>query len=193
MADAEYQLHDVIAAINQELATVRYPVVDTSTITIADEQSEYNLPSDCHDLRQVYYEVQEDTNEHLWSPLRSWSVEKTAAGTADKLIINYHGIGSDYDLKLVYVKRHSPLYSDTDKLDETVKMERIVPGAVSHLLLRSLMDMNTADENIGQFINLWEERAQRARIEHDPRLPPVHGQVLEISTLNREADIEETF
>ena len=99
VADAEYQLHDVIAAINQELATVRYPVVDTSTITIADEQSEYNLPSDCHDLRQVYYEVQEDTNEHLWSPLRSWSVEKTAAGTADKLIINYHGIGSDYDLK----------------------------------------------------------------------------------------------
>jgi len=191
IADTEYEISDIIAAINQELMTVYYPVVDTSTITIADNQSEYTLPSDCHDLRQVYYEVQDDADEHLWARYTDWEVEKTAAGSADTLIIDYHGIGSDYVLKLIYVKRHDSLYSDSDTLDETVRMERVVPGAVVNLLLRSLMDMNTADENIGDFINIWERRAERARQMHNPRLPGIDGKVMSLGTLNRTAQVQD--
>lgn len=191
IADKEYPLNVIIDAVNQELTMTRYPKTDTSTITIADEQTEYDLPSDCDDLRQVYYEVEEDSNKHLWTRFPNWDVQKTSTGSADKLIINWHGIASDYDLKLVYVTYHSAVYNDDDNIDESIPLARIVPAAVRNLMLRNLQDMNTADEAYGNFINMWEQRAERAKLRHPIRLPARDGKVMALGTSDQEAEVEE--
>ena len=191
IADKEYPLNAIIDAVNQELTMTRYPKTDTSTITIADEQTEYDLPADCDDLRQVYYEVEEDSNKHLWTRLPNWDVQKTATGSADKLVINWHGIASGYDLKLVYVTYHSAVYNDDDNIDESIPLARIVPAAVRNLMLRNLQDMNTADEAYGNFINMWEQRAERAKLRHPIRLPAIDGKVMALGTSDQEAEVEE--
>jgi len=190
IADKEYPLDRITDAINQELTSIRYPKTDITTITIADEQSEYDLPSDCHDLRQVYYEVEEDSNEHLWTRFPNWEVQKTATGSADKLVINWHGIASDYDLKLVYVTRHSAVYDDSDTIDESIRIERIVPSAVVNLMLYNLQDMNTANESYGKYLDMWMNRAEQAKLYYPIRLPPIDGKVMALGTSDREVKVQ---
>ena len=177
ISDKEYPLDAIQNAVNDVLTSIRYPKVDTSTISISANQSEYTLPSDCHDLRQVYFQTQDDDNEHDWVPFNNFDVEKTATGSADTLILNHHEITAGYSVKLVYVGWHSALYSATSQIDESIDIRRIVPGAVVNLIYRNLQDMNKASESIDKFIDRWERRAEFARIRFPIRLPPKMGKI----------------
>lgn len=182
--DKEYRLTKLISAVNYVLTDIRVPKVDTSTVEVASGQSEYTLPTDCHDLRQVHYQWEDDTNDNQWVSV-NFNVEKTAKGSANTLILPSYGLNAGRKIRLTYVTDHAYLYDDTDEIDEHIPLSRIVPEAVEYLLLQSLMDMNTADENIGRFINMWSEKAERARMTHRVPLPPKRGNVLALETANK--------
>lgn len=177
VASAKYPLDWIIDAINQELTMMRYPVVDTSSITISSGQSEYTLPAAVHDLRQVYYQHHDDADDNQWVKI-NFDVEKSATGSANKLLLPSYGLNSGNDIKLVYITRHSAIYNDSDQIDESIKLERIVPQAIVNLLLRYMEDQNTEDRTIGQRINYWDNRAREMKLEYPMRLPARQGKFL---------------
>lgn len=183
VADAEYPIDLLEDAINSELTMLRYAKVDTSSITIVDEQSEYTLPTDCHDLRQVYWQTNDDANENLWVKLNNWTVEKTATGSANTLIIDHHGIAEDYDLKLVYVTRHGALYDDAGQIDESINIQRIIPSAVLYCIYNKFEDANkSSSKGMERLIQRWEREEEMARLRYPIRLPAKDGMVMALGT-----------
>jgi len=191
LLDREFTLDEIISAINSTLSMMKYPKTDTTTVTIADDQSEYDLPTDCHDLRQVYRPLNDDTNENLWLELYGWKLEKTASGTADKLIIDHHGIDTGDTLKLVYCLYHDPVYASDSEVDDWLPEAVIIAESVVYLLMNSAENINTSEKNLGSRLEFWDKRRERAHERFPIRLPQRRGTVL-ITDTRDEVDVELT-
>ena len=137
IADNEYPLNDIISQINAALDDMG-PVVftDTTSVTIADNQTEYTLPTAIvgGELKEVWFQNDDsDSDDNRWTPVYNWYVQKTATGTADELILPYQ-FASGYDLKLVYTANHAELYDVTDKLSEDIDIRQVVYRATLNML-----------------------------------------------------------
>ena len=137
VADDEFPLYTIVSQINRSLADMgRIVYTDTTTITIAADQTEYTLPTGLAggDLKEVWIQGDDDdADANLWIPIRNWYVQITATGTAEELILPYQ-YATGYDLKLVYVAPHPELRLYTDKLSEFVPLNNIVYPSVLNLL-----------------------------------------------------------
>ena len=171
VADKWVPLNIIISQINSALLDLgAVPIVDTTTVTIADQQTEYSLPVAAGlDLRQVLIQGQTtDSNDNRWKEIVGWHVLNAApAGTPILVLDNQYSTG--YDLMLVYMGQHAMLSASTDALSEHVPIERVVyPAALQCLYyLAQRTGWNKWDKFIGRF----EQRVETIRQTRPIRIP----------------------
>jgi len=151
---------DVIAAVNAGIraAGETWPVqtVDTTTITLAADDYEYNLPAGLVRLLGVW--VQGDTDE-AWQqvPGRNWHV----AGTAGAQVLYFDsldGVDDGDDCRLDYLARLSELSADSSNLGIGEPAEREAVEFVTTWALYWLHDMaaSRAPESAGYRAHLTQ-------------------------------------
>ena len=137
VADVQFPRDTIVSQINRSLSDMgRVVYTDTTTITTADNQTEYTLPTGlaAGDLKEVWLQTEDsDADDNRWTIVKNWYIQVTATGTAEELIFQYQ-YASGYAIKLVYVAPHPELSLYTDKLSETVPLNNIVYPAVLNLL-----------------------------------------------------------
>lgn len=153
----------IISQINSALLDLgAVPTTDTTTITIADNQTEYTLPAAAgRDLRQVFLQtVDDDADDNRWEEIRGWRLKQAAPGTADTLILDRQ-YPSGYDLMLVYMATHAQLSASTDAMNEHIPVERVViPAALQCLYY---LAQKTGWNKWDQFIRRFETRTEQIR------------------------------
>ena len=163
VADDKVPLHIIIQKINQALTDLgAIPYTDTTSVTIADDKTEYTLPAAANlDLRAVYIQMEDDdTNDNQWREILTWSVERQDPGNADLLILQEQYL-SGYDLKLEYMANHADLFTYTDPLSEHVPAERVIyPAIVECLKYRK---QRTRWRDFDADIARYEAKAEQVR------------------------------
>jgi hypothetical protein len=134
VADGEYSIDTIIQHVNRVLSTIQVRTEDVTTVDTAEGQTEYTLPSGILDESiQVYLELNDDANDHQWMPVHDWYIEETGTGVAKKLIFKTQPLYAT-DVKIVYWIPHPALSVNTDKLRESVNIDRVVFATVLSLL-----------------------------------------------------------
>lgn len=137
IADDEFPLDLLISQISRSLTGMgRIVYTDTTTITTADNQTEYTLPGGlaAGSLREVWLQGEDnDANDNRWTRIYNYEIQRTATGTADEIIFQYQ-YASGYAVKLVYIAPHPNMYSISSKLSETIPLPNIIYPAVLNCL-----------------------------------------------------------
>lgn len=119
---------NLIELLNEALRDLGpIPTVDKATITTAAAQTEHSLPVAANlDLRRVWFQNEtSDANDNQWTEIYNWWVERTATGTADLLHTEYQYTSGSL-LMLEYMAHHATLNVTTDKLNESIPLERVI-------------------------------------------------------------------
>lgn len=179
IASSRYPLDWLIDAINMALTDMKYPVTDTSITTVTNT-SEYDLPASVVDLRVVMISTNDEADNNEWKFVpANWEMQKTATGTANKLVFD-RDLTSGETLKLVHVKYHDELYTASGQIDEFIQLPRIIPTAVVHIITGLLMDGTTGDKALETGLAIWREREARAEAKHYRPLPRIQGKIVKV-------------
>lgn len=159
VAGIRYPLQLLSQKINEVLTTIPIQKDDITTITIADGQTEYSLPSDVWDLKEVWAQTNtDDSNDTRPEKLYDWDMQKSATGTANKLVLGRQ-FSTDTILKLVYLTDHQVLRSASDKLDTTIHVNRVLYDAAVRCLLWYKTKVGDSDTSVNDLLNLYQGMA----------------------------------
>jgi hypothetical protein len=158
IARPRYPLSLLTSKINEVLRQIPIQKDDISTVTIAADQTEYSLPSDVWDLKQVWAHTDDDTNATQPVQIFDWSVKKSATGTANVLMLERQ-FDADTLLTLKYLASHQTLRAATDKLDDTIHPDRVIYNAVVASLIWRKAKIGQLDENENQLLNYFQSLA----------------------------------
>lgn len=161
-----YPLELLIQKINEAFGVIEK--TDTTTIAIVDQQLEYSLPSDLLELRQVY--IQGDTTVNDWQLVTDYGVQKSATGTANKVIFKRQ-FSAGLLGKLVYTAYHGTLRVATDKLDDSIHIDKIIYNAAVGCLLWRKARVGDSDLSVNDLLNYYQNLANAKNDEFAQVLP----------------------
>lgn len=127
-------LQVIVQQINRAIMDLGpVPYADVTSITTAEEQTEYALPIAAkRDLYQVRVQTNDDVNDNRWQKVPNWGIEQADPGAAPRLIIPQYPAG--YQVKLVYLADHPELQVASAVLSEYIPLERVIYPAVLYCL-----------------------------------------------------------
>ena len=169
VARPRYPLQILIQKINEAVGGV-IEKTDTSTVVIAADQTEYSLPANVLDLKQVWIAADDDTNANGWQKLYDYDVEKSVTGTADKLIFSHQYL-ADTAIKLVYLTYHDTLRLSTDKLDDSIHIMKVIANAAVGCLIWRKAKVGESDTSINDMLNFYQNLAAQYNAEFASTLP----------------------
>lgn len=175
IANQRYPLQILRQKINEAIGVI--PKTDTSTITIASDQQEYTLPTDCLQLRQVFLQLNSDSNANQWQKFYDWEVQKTAGGSADTLVLGRQ-LDTGYVLKLVYVTYHAELLDSSDVMDESYFKQAILHNAAVGCLLWRKARVGDSDLSINELLNYYLSMAQQSNRQFPQQLPSQSDKII---------------
>ena len=183
-------LHVIISSINQALIDLGpIPYTDTTSITIASNQTEYTLPIAANrTLRQVWLQLDKtDADDNLWTEIVNWVVEKEDPGNADTLILPTQ-YDSGYALKLIYNRVHPELFTSTSVLSEHVPIERVVYPAILNCF--KWRKRRTRSSRYDDDIERYEGFVEQMRISYPVMTPSKPSRLVIVSDGKLEYDDE---
>src|SRR4030043_209522 len=135
LADDMYTKDVLIQAINQVLAEIPIPYIDDTTITTDASLTEYTLPTGMLDEDiEVWLNREDTTDDNYWLPLYDWYIQESITGTAKELIFKNQP-AAPYHLRIKSWLPHPPLNATTDKLRESIDINRVVLSSAYKLLV----------------------------------------------------------
>lgn len=170
IARERYPLNLLNQKINEALTGVVIEKTDITTITIADSQTEYSLPSDVIEMKEVWISSNDDTDDNRWEQVFDWTVQKSATGTANKIIFG-HQYSTSAVVKLIYLAYHATLRAATDKLDDTIHINRVIYTAAVGCLLWRKAKVGESDPSLNELLNYYQNLANQMNAEHAVELP----------------------
>ena len=178
IADATYPLPTLIQSVNRALRDINIETTDTTTIDSATSQTEYTLPDVASlDLREVWIETSTaNSDDNRWGEIRNWIIQKTITSTADELILPFQPIISR-DIKLVYMAPHGKLHLDSDELDDSVHMERVIFRAAWYAMNRYIQRTESTDEWLIRTRDDYMKWAKEADWRYPILGPPKKGRI----------------
>jgi hypothetical protein len=176
VATSRYPLELLIQKVNQALGTIEK--TDISTITTASAQTEYSLPTDLMNLKQVWVQTNSgDSDDNGWEQIHDWYKQKSATGTADKLVMKRQ-FAAGYSVKLVYEPYHGVLRASTDKLDDDINSKQLVDDAAVQCLLYRKARVGDSDLSVNDLLNFYQGQAQATRQEFPRNKPKKHPKTI---------------
>ena len=192
---SKYPPHQLISAVNgalQDMGVI--PIDDITSVTTATSQTEYSLPIAANmDLRKVYFQGRtNDSNDNRWEKLEGWDIQRTATGTADLLILPFQYVTGRL-LKLVYMQEHPELDDASDKISESVHLNRLITEAAFKML--EWMDNKpgndpSTEKQMARFLRPGADglnKIERMRAQHAIYAPPRQSKIL---TLGRRVPVD---
>lgn len=164
IANREYRLDTIINQVNKVLRGLMVRVEDISTITTAEEQTEYDLPAALldEDIEVWIQGKTDDTDDYKWTPLHGWYIRETSTGTAKKLVFKTQP-PYPYLLRLVYWTPHNQLYSAGDELRESVDLNRVGLAAALECLMWKKSQPGVHKKDLDRRVAEMAGRTERAR------------------------------
>lgn len=181
IAGVRYPLQLLIQKINETFGVIEK--TDITSVAIVAGQTEYSLPANVVDLKQVFIQTNNDSNDNKWDKVYDWEVEKSVTGTANKLIFKRQFAVTD--VKLVYLTYHDVLRVATDKLDDSIHINKVVWNAAVGCLLWRKLKVGESDPSIDQSLNYFQALAQQVNNEHAMSLPKKSAKVFRFTFPNR--------
>lgn len=179
VASARYPLQLLIQKINETFGVIEK--TDITTITTAASQTEYSLPSDVLDLKQVWVQTNsDDSDDNGWEKLYDWDVQKSDTGTANKLIL-MRQFDAGYKAKLVYLTYPNTLRGPTDKLDDSIHINKVVWNAAVGCLLWRKAKVGESDDSVNELLNYYQNLAAQMNAEYAMRLPRKSAKTIHLS------------
>jgi hypothetical protein len=176
VATSRYPLELLIQKINQVLGTIEK--TDVTSITIAAAQTEYSLPADVMSLKQVWIQTKsDDSDDNGWEQIHDWYKQKSATGSADKLILKRQ-FEAGFDVKLVYEPYHAVLRAATDKLDDSLNSNQIVADAAVRCLLWRKSKVGDSDLSVNDLLNFYQNAAELLKQEYPKSKPKKHAKTI---------------
>lgn len=177
LAKKRFPLSILIQSVNRALRDLgTIPVTDTS-LTTATQKTEYTLPIAANlDLRQVWLQTYNDSDDNQWIELYNWEIERSATGSADKLIFDTQP-DFPYTLKLIYMDNHPKMHDYDDKLSETVHWERIIyrAAAQAHNWYRQKTRSN--EKYLVEDIQYYRDYAEAMALRYPIKAPRKPGKI----------------
>jgi hypothetical protein len=170
VARTRYPLNLLIQKVNEALVGVVIEKTDISTVVIANLQTEYSLPSDVIELKEVWISTNVDTDDNRWQRVYDWSIQKSATGTANKLIFD-HQYSTSTVVKLVYLAYHATLVNPADKLDDSIHINKIIYNAAVGCLLWRKAKVGESDSSLNELLNYYQNLANQMNAEHAVDIP----------------------
>jgi hypothetical protein len=173
VAKPRFPLWVLIQKINEALEGLgEYPVTDKATLTTAAAQTEYELPVAANrNLLNVFIQTKlNDTDDYRWVKVYGWSIERTAIGSSDLLILPDQPPTGRL-LRLEYGDVHSRMRIATDKLSETVHMNRIISDASVRCLLWRKQKIGNSDPTLNEQLNMFMDERNYWMAEEPIRKP----------------------
>jgi len=176
-----YDLYKLIQNVNSaliEMGPIEFS--DTTTLDTATSKTEYTLPIAANrDLRQVWIQGRTgDSDDNRWHKIYGWTIQKTATGTADELILPFQ-YTSGRGIKLVYAAEHPALALSSGEIDESCHLNRVTIEATVLCLMWRKSRVGDADPSLNDQLGFWINpvpgvglsRLERARRDYPIRLP----------------------
>lgn len=170
IARTRFPLGILIQKINEALVGVKIEKVDISTITVADGQTEYSLPSDVLELKEVWISSNDDTDDNRWERIYDFHVLKSATGTANKVAFGRQ-FSTDTVVRLVYTAYHATLVTAANKLDDSIHINRVVYNAAVGCLLWRKAKVGESDSTVNELLNYFQNLAAQMNAEHEVAVP----------------------
>lgn len=158
LSGQRYPLQLLDQKINEVLQTIPIQKDDITTVTIASDQTEYSLPADVWDLKQVWIQTNDDTNDNEWEKLYDWRIKKSTTGTANVLELGRQ-YSADYELKLVYLANHQTLRAASDELDDSIHPGLVLYNAAVRCLLWYKSKVGDSDTSVNDLLNIYQPMA----------------------------------
>lgn len=174
-----YPLDQIIDKVNTVLTRTRVAAVDTTSLDMTADQTEYTLPTGVtrSNLRQVWVATNNDTNKNEWMRAANWHVEQN--GTTHTLIFETRidrSLDNDlngYGIKLVSTPYHSQVTDADDTIDDSIHLDRIVYPALKMLLYDDFSE-NRGNKWLANQFNFIADEADRVSAMHPIHLPEWH-------------------
>ena len=176
IATPRYPLQLLIQKIGEVLWLIEK--TDITTITTASNQLEYTLPTDLMNLKQVWLQTDTDVND--WDQVHDWYKQKSATGTADKLVFRRQPAAS-YAVKLVYEPYHSVLRVATDKMDDGINSLQVVHDAAVRCVLWRKAKVGDSDLSVNDLLNFYQNLAAQVKQELPAKRVKKHAKTIHLN------------
>jgi hypothetical protein len=159
IAGQRYPLQLLIQKVNEVLRTIPLQTDDITTVVVVSDQTEYSLPADLWAVKEVWWQTNtSDANDTQPIKLYDWDLQKSATGTANKLLLNRQFSAGDV-LKVTYLTDHQVLRIATDKLDSTININRVLYDAAVRCLLWYKAKVGDSDTSVNDLLNIYQPMA----------------------------------
>lgn len=170
IARKKFPLSLLIQKVNEALSTMVIEKNDTTTVTFSSDQTEYSLPANVIELKEVWVQGNSDSDDNKWERIYDYYIQKSATGTANKVVFNRQFSSGDY-AKLVYTTYHTDLVAATDKIDDSLNLNKVVYNAAVAALLWRKSKVGESDPTVNELLNYFQAKSQAMNIEHAQELP----------------------
>ena len=172
----DFPLYDMIEVVNDALKNIGdIPKVDTS-LTTADNQTEYTLPIALKGMELLNVEIQgttTDADNNRYSPIPFWRIVTSLPGSTATLVLPQYGSG--YTIRLTYSGRHPRIDAYDDYVSEFLHPELVHAAVYAHAIQwRNDNDANAGgadNAKLGLEQKAWSQY-DRAKITHRVEIPP---------------------
>ena len=188
VAAKRFTLQDMIQAVNRAVMDIHVITEDITTVTTANNQSEYTLPIAADlDLRQVWLQSRKnDSDDNQWVELLNWRIQPNATGSADELVFPY-ALSSGYAVKLIYMAPHPQLVAYSDALNESIHPQLVVYRAALNLSNWYREKTRTSDQWLVDQIARLEKRTAEMEARHTkPRGPRKPGKLVLVGNVTND-------
>jgi hypothetical protein len=181
VAGLRYPLQLLIQKVNEVLSTIPIRKDDISTLTIVDSQTEYSLPSDVWEVKELWLQTNvDDTNDTQPVRIYDWEFRKSATGTANKIILGRQ-FSADDIVNVVYLTNHQTLRVATDKLDDTIHINRVLYDAAVRCLLWYKAKVGDSDTSVNDLLNLYQGMAAEMNNRFNVSYPKKSAKTIHLS------------
>jgi hypothetical protein len=155
IAKKRYTLQNLIGAVNESILDLGpIEITDTTTVDLIASTKEYSLPDVPNvQLKEVWIQGQTGfTNDNAWFPVYDWYIQKSATGTANKIVFA-DSYPIDRSVKLVYTGLHNTLTANTSEVDDSINPRLIYNRAAINLLERRILKIGDDDGTMTNMVN----------------------------------------
>lgn len=135
IAPSEFPMYDMIEIVNDALKNLGdIPTLDTS-ITTADNQTEYTLPVALKSGQLLNVELQgqtTDANDNQYIEIPNWRVIPSSPGSTAVLLLPQ--LASGYTIRLIYLGKHPRVDAYSDYISEYFHPELVHAAVFAHAL-----------------------------------------------------------
>lgn len=165
----EYVLEDIIHGVNmglRQLGTI--DVVDTATLTTADEKTEYAASVDWKynkPKRIDFQTVTTDSDNNEWVETKAWDWIPAAPGSTG-LIIFKEQPDSGNKIRVWYEGVHPELVTYDDIISETVHPTLAQLSCLERILFTKNAEKNGSDQTVKEMYNWASESLEKAKSDY---------------------------